>query len=399
MKVLIVEDEYITRTFLSSIINWDEHGMTLVGVAKDGIEALEIINRETVDILITDLKMPKMDGNELIIELKNKKFDGKIIVLSNYNDFELVKDAMKNGAFEYLLKVTINKDEFLSVLYKAKDELNERNKLIKIEEIEEISNEKLKVNSFLEKYLKGDKKAFIDKVLEEKYLVGYNFIFLKAFDLDIDNIEEENRLSSFISNLINSCALYINSQFISLINIKRNEFAIVIKANNKIDDIDLLISNITRNVFQYLGINFEKIVHKYCLTLKESMELIINERESDEYKINSKIISCRLEIRKVVQYINLNLDKKISLESLAKIANMNESYLSRIFKEEVGMTISEYTKLKKLETAKELLKQKDIRVKDAAISVGIQDQLYFSRLFTKLFNITPSEYRERYNKL
>ena len=63
MRVLIAEDEYITRNFLSSIINWEEHDMTLVSLAKDGLEALNIIKKENIDIVITDLKMPKMDGN------------------------------------------------------------------------------------------------------------------------------------------------------------------------------------------------------------------------------------------------------------------------------------------------------------------------------------------------
>ncbi len=65
MKVLIVEDEYLTRTFLSSIINWEEENMTLIGVAKDGLDALNIIEKENIDILITDLKMPKMDGKKI----------------------------------------------------------------------------------------------------------------------------------------------------------------------------------------------------------------------------------------------------------------------------------------------------------------------------------------------
>ncbi|MPN45182.1 Arabinose operon regulatory protein [bioreactor metagenome] len=77
---------------------------------------------------------------------------------------------------------------------------------------------------------------------------------------------------------------------------------------------------------------------------------------------------------------------------------MNESYLSRIFKEELDVTISEYIKNTRLEKSKELLKKENFRVKDAALSVGIHDQLYFSRLFAKKFNITPSEYREKYFK-
>ena len=131
MRVLIVEDEYITRNFLSSIINWEEHDMTLVSLAKDGLEALNIIKKENIDIVITDLKMPKMDGNVLIKNLKEIKFKGKIIVLSNYDDFSFVKEAMKNGAYEYILKVTISKNELLEILEKARAELINSNKLIK----------------------------------------------------------------------------------------------------------------------------------------------------------------------------------------------------------------------------------------------------------------------------
>ncbi|MEG1310602.1 MAG: response regulator [Romboutsia sp.] len=399
MRILIVEDEYITRNFLSSIINWEEEEMTLISLAKDGIEALNIIEKENIDIVITDLKMPKMDGNTLIKELKTRKFSGKIIVLSNYDDFSSVKEAMKNGAFEYLLKVTINKDELLEVLIKAREELKESNKLIKDNNIVEISSEKLKVNEYIEKYLKGDKTLKLNKNLEEKYLTDYTFIYLRVLGTDIENIEKEKKLNAFISNVISSCALYINSKLFTLVNIRRNEYGIIIKANKKNNDITLLISNITRNVKQYLDINFEKVLYKECSYIEESLKLIEEQIQEDEYKINLKVAKCRLEVKKIIDYINNNIDKKLSLELLAKIVNMNESYLSRIFKDELEMTISDYIKIKRLERAKELLKQDNRRVKDVAISVGIQDQLYFSRLFTKFFNITPSEYREKYNQL
>ena len=397
MRVLIVEDEYITRNFLGSIINWEKHNMTLVRLAKDGVEAFNIIKQDNIDIVITDLKMPKMDGNTLIKNLKEIKFKGKIIVLSNYDDFSLVKEAMKNGAYEYLLKVTISKNELLEVLEKARLDLLNSNKLIKDNNIVEISSEKIKVNEYLEKYLKGEKNITIDKDLEKKYLINYNFLYLRALNTDIESSEKENKLSTFISNIINSCALHINSKFISLIHIRRNEFGIIIKTDNKIDDINLLERNITRNVNQYLNIKFEKVIHKECKEIKESLLLIENERQKSNYKINSKVIECRKEIKKIIEYINSNLDKKLNLELLAKIINMNESYLSRIFKEELDITLSDYIKITRLEKAKEMLKDHDMRIKDVAISVGLQDQLYFSRLFTKFFNITPTEYREKYH--
>lgn len=396
MRVLIVEDEYITRNFLSSIINWPEHEMELVGVAKDGIEALNIINKNHIDIILTDLKMPKMDGNMLIKELKSMNFEGKIIVLSNYDDFKLVKESMKDGAFEYLLKVTINQEELLNVLNKAKDELKQENKLIKDENIIEISEEKLKVNEFLEGYLKGNIDLRLEESLIEKYLTDYTFVYLRVSSTLVDNLDKEKKISAFISNVISTCALHVNSDMLTFVNIKRNEYGIFVKTNKNSEDINILISNITRNVKQYLDIEFEKIINKQCTSIDDAFNIIESEREEDEYKINSKIASCRPEIKKVIDYINHNLSKKLSLELLAKLVNMNESYLSRIFKEELAMTISDYIKIVRLEKSRELLKQKDMRIKDVAINIGIQDQLYFSRLFAKKFDMTPSEYREKY---
>lgn len=398
MRVLIVEDEYITRNFLSSIINWNDYDMKLVGLAKDGIEALNIINKNKIDIVITDLKMPKMDGNTLIKELKSMKFEGKIIVLSNYDDFNLVKESMKDGAFEYLLKVTINKDELLEVLNKAKEELIKNNKLIKNDNIIEISEEKLRVNEYLEGYLKGNKSLDLEEQLEKKYLVDYTFVYLRVSSTIVDSVEKEKKISSFISNIISTCALYINSDMITFVNIKKNEYGIFIKTNKNSEDIDILISNITRNMKQYLDIDFEKIIHKYCKSIEDTLKVIEDERQEDKYKINSKVALCRPEVKKIIEYINNHLDKKLSLELLAKLVNMNESYLSRIFKDELGMTISDYIKNIRLEKARELLKIEDMRIKDVAINIGIQDQLYFSRLFVKKFNMTPSEYRDKYIK-
>ncbi|MGL5314138.1 MAG: helix-turn-helix domain-containing protein, partial [Peptostreptococcaceae bacterium] len=222
------------------------------------------------------------------------------------------------------------------------------------------------------------------------------FVYLRVSSTLVDSLDKEKKISAFISNVISTCALHINSDMLTFVNIKRNEYGIFVKTNKNSDDINILISNITRNVKHYLDIEFEKIINKQCTSIDDAFNTIESEREEDEYKINSKIASCRPEIKKVIDYINHNLSKKLSLEILAKLVNMNESYLSRIFKEELAMTISDYIKIVRLEKSRELLKQKDMRIKDVAINIGIQDQLYFSRLFAKKFDMTPSEYREKY---
>ena len=110
MKALIVDDEAIVRIGLKSIINWAEEGFDCVLEAGNGIEALSLVQNEAPDLIITDIKMPEMNGLELIEALREKQNGASIIVLSSYGDFEFVRQAMKLGATDYILKLQMTED-------------------------------------------------------------------------------------------------------------------------------------------------------------------------------------------------------------------------------------------------------------------------------------------------
>lgn len=123
-KVIIVDDEKIVRIGLKTIIKWNENGYELVGEAKDGISAFSMVQKYNPDIVITDLKMPNLDGIGLIKKLKEENYKCKVLVLSNYSDFELVKEAMKLGAADYILKLTMQPDDLLKILKQMSQQLN-----------------------------------------------------------------------------------------------------------------------------------------------------------------------------------------------------------------------------------------------------------------------------------
>ena len=104
IKTLLVDDDFLVRMFLKQLIDWESQGFTLVGDACNGNEALELIDRFAPELIITDLSMPVMDGIELIGKARSRLPDCYIIALSCHGEFDYVKEAMKQGANEYVLK-------------------------------------------------------------------------------------------------------------------------------------------------------------------------------------------------------------------------------------------------------------------------------------------------------
>jgi YesN/AraC family two-component response regulator len=123
MNVLIVDDEPIIRLGLKTLVNWEQFGFQHIGEAEDGKEAWEQIDLLHVDIVITDLLMPRMDGLELIRLLQNHSRTIAVIVLSCMDDFTYVKEAMKHGAKDYILKPTMEPDQLVSILISVREDL------------------------------------------------------------------------------------------------------------------------------------------------------------------------------------------------------------------------------------------------------------------------------------
>ena len=104
LKVFLVEDEIVMREGIKNNINWEEEGFEFAGEASDGELAYPLIQKTRPDILITDIKMPFMDGLELSRLIKQEMPDIRIIILSGYDEFEYAKEAINIGITDYLVK-------------------------------------------------------------------------------------------------------------------------------------------------------------------------------------------------------------------------------------------------------------------------------------------------------
>jgi two-component system, response regulator YesN len=121
-KILIVDDEFIIRTGIRTSIDWESIGMMIVGEASNGKEAYEKVMSLKPDIVITDIRMPGMDGLEFTKLLKESMPKVRIVIISGYNDFKYAREALRMGVNEYLLK-PIGADELIKIMLKQCEEI------------------------------------------------------------------------------------------------------------------------------------------------------------------------------------------------------------------------------------------------------------------------------------
>lgn len=128
----------------------------------------------------------------------------------------------------------------------------------------------------------------------------------------------------------------------------------------------------------------------YCDTFYALLEKLFN------YVIPLQSHKYRNEVCCIMEYINNNITAKLTLSMIAKKVNMNESYVSRIFKKDTGITLVTYINNMKMQQAKELLKNSSFMIKDVSNVLGFENQFYFNKIFKKHFGINPSSFQKDY---
>lgn len=122
-KVLIADDESIIRRGLCSIIDWNKQGFEIIGEASNGQDAYDFIMNNTPDLVMIDIRMPKLHGLDAIKLAREAGYNGKVIILSGYSDFSYAQEAIKQGVCSYLTK-PVDVDELLNTLSQIREELD-----------------------------------------------------------------------------------------------------------------------------------------------------------------------------------------------------------------------------------------------------------------------------------
>lgn len=126
-EVMIVDDDYSFRKGMPLLVDWEQYGFLIKDQAENGIEASVKAVKNHFDVIISDIRMPGLDGIGLIKELQRNGYNGKTVLLSGYKDFEYAKEAVNYGVSNYLLK-PVNKKNLIDTLIRLKEEMDEEQK-------------------------------------------------------------------------------------------------------------------------------------------------------------------------------------------------------------------------------------------------------------------------------
>lgn len=345
MKLLIVDDEIMIKRSLKKLISESPLPFELCGEAEDGQEALTLWRQHRPHLIITDITMPVMDGLELIETIQAEDSHVKFIIISGYNDFEYARQALKFGVEDYLLK-PIQVDQFLTLLQSVYHKIERSNT-----NYAQIGYQLLEIQTNATALVKEvwmmNEQSAIDIIIE------YNNLLTKQslpLDKHIERMEE-------IFMLV--------------------EAELMKRSKGKI---------------------MESVKKKWMPTDEDALYEMIHENTVCLIREVKKIRSLGQlkQINEGLAYIQLHFaDEKLALSQVAKKVGLSDSYFSKCFKEDTGLSFSDYVIQLRMEEAKKLIETTEKKTYEVALSVGYSDYPHFSKYFKKYFGISPIEYKKK----
>ncbi|MBO4678598.1 MAG: response regulator [Lachnospiraceae bacterium] len=413
MKVFLADDEIVVREGIRESFPWDETPYQLVGEAPDGEMALPMIRDTNPDIVITDIKMPFMDGIELCRILRAQMPWIGIIVLSGYDEFEYARQCIQLGVREYLLK-PINAEELKEVLDKVSAQLKaERNTFehaaslrARMESGGKLVKEKLIGSLFSDEARVEDAGGVLNQLASMGCPVPAHFytVIDAAFSPVSEGQEAAAVLAESSGGMVLSSPGRAGTRFLipgdSGEDAEERAYSFATSLSHELErlgstEIRVGLGEIVdrpEDIYQ----SFKTARHIRHLLVERTDEkaIILGVREMGEAadeKTPSVVSDAKLYMAQ--NFTNPNL----MLQDVAKAVGMSNSRFSTVFSQQTGQTFTEYLIYLRLNKAKEMLRNSDQKSSQIAREVGYNDAHYFSYIFKKNTGITPSEYRAQYN--
>lgn len=350
-KALIVDDDRSIRYELKKSHLFGKNDFCITGEAGDGREALKKISFNDFDIAFVDIRMPKIDGIQLIQELRKCGNDLCVVIISGSGDYCYMRQAIRLGAFDYLLK-PIKDSELDELLHNVSKFLNKKGETrIFTENTYRQLAESLKMPYSVQ----NEQELF--KLIKESSVSA--FAFSEKLALELSNFYEGDifKLSIILENSYKNICRMLLSEMPWLNNLQFKELQVGLEPSEKA----------------------EVLVSAFSSGIKKLSELINN------IHISSTIPVVKL----LCEYIIRNVEGRTTLEEAAKALNYSSKYLGKVFREMTGESIVDYITKVKMERAKVLVLSGRYKTYEVSEIMGYKNTDYFTRLFKAHHGYTP----------
>lgn len=336
-KVLLVDDEAIIREGIARMVPWDQLGLHLMPSCENAFEAMDSMVNEMPDILLSDIKMPRMSGLELIERALKLYPSLQTIVLSGYDEFEYAQKAIKLGVKEYLLK-PCNKEELSAALTRVRDVLEERRESAS----GNMDNRSTQVKRLM------------------KHLMD-----LGAYEAESGRLEE--RIKQIVE-MEGYEGVFVET-LISLVAETARDHQ---DPHQQLEMIQSIYNQDSGSIVGYAA----GILHHIFASRKNKREFV----------------------EEMCKYIQEHyMDQSLSLQYVAEnVVHMNADYIGKVFANDCGMKFGSYLSQVRMSHAKRLIREHvAMPFYEVADLTGYGDNpQYFSLMFKKICHMTPKEYRD-----
>lgn len=387
MKALIVDDEFNVRYVIRQLGQWDMHGITDILEASNGEEAKGIIERENPEIIFTDVKMPGMDGIEIIEWLNAISYPGKVILITGFDDYSFMRKAIQCASFDYLLK-PIEADSFNKTLgaavesWESEEEERKYKETGVFEDVKKLHLNQLITQACNGKHFEATEIASCLPPASEYELTLISFYQMHHSDPYIQLLANE-----LVERAWGNAFALQNDQNLCLVISIQGQWLMIEEWISQQFDIPVRL------------VNGDAI--KSIDEISQSFQLIQKAVDDQNFRSIHRLndLDDARRMQDIVSYVDMYYMEELSLEKLANRFFLSREHISRKFKQHTGMPLSKYIMKLRIEQAKCWLNETDESIYSISLMLGYQDEKYFSKLFKKVVGMTPFEYRNLEKKL
>lgn len=406
LKVHIVEDEPYIRMELMEIIDWESYGFTIVGKSKNGKEALKSLEESSVDLIITDIEMPHMNGIEFLKNIRERGWDVEVIFFTGFSEFQYAREGAKLNIVDYLLK-PIDTNQLIDVLNRVKSKVLEKqikgnksyNKELVSKQMLDIVQGKLKDEEIINNHIDRDYVAVVNINIKDFDDVGEQWLKEGTYYTYMDKIKDKMN-NTFQRYIVKFIEVDLGS-YIFILQLKSNDEYMILEEKiknieNEINfkepfSIELGLGDICDKInIRNSYFKAKKQIHSNQLKgFKNEFDIEAN----NENKADNKVSYKDEIVKKSKLYVQENIEGEITLNIVAQYLNISKNYFCSMFKQETGINFLNYIVQQKIEKAKKMLVEENMKVYEVSERLGYNDTTYFSKIFKRNVGVTPQEYK------